>query len=321
MNENLKFECVLNNMPAYLICDQHNLEVKTKNENLKFYISLNLHIQWVYVDGQIKEAQFQNNQLKGQRENLEKLKNLLDCRVMYLGAAEIYEQSLVLKENEQKKLMIVKSLVNGEKYFCKAYKKEIRENEFQFLNEVKILRMLKENKHVVNLIEVYESSHNYYMIMEYMRHKLDQDYTHEENQIIIKEILNILDDMNNKLILHGQIRPSNLMFDKFNVLKLIGFSKARVLEDLDGADIFDLHKIVLYLNGLSPKTINLENGVFPSIASHGTNFLKSLMNNSQYRINIKQALSHPFLRCEETDHQIAREEMKLKFKHSFNNFQ
>ncbi|CAD8113944.1 unnamed protein product [Paramecium primaurelia] len=321
MNYNLKFECTFNTKPAYLICDKLNLEVKTKNENFKFIISLKLHFQWIYFESQIHEARIQNCSLKGSTQNLEKLKNFLDCRVMYLGAAELYEQYLVIKEDESKKAMIVKSMVNGQKYFCKVYKKEVKENEKQFQNEVKILRMLKENKYIVRILEVYESQHNYYMIMEYLEHKLEQDYTHEENQIIIKEILNILEDLNNKCIVHGQIRPKNIMFDKGNVIKLIGFSKARILDQVDGLDMFDLHKIVLYLNGLSPKTVDFVNGIYPDIPSHGTNFLKSLLNNTQYRMNIKQALSHPFLKCIETDHQIVRAEMNLKFKHSFNNFQ
>lgn len=51
--------------------------------------------------------------------------------------------------------------------------------------------------------------------------------------------------------------------------------------------MFDLHKIVLYLNRLSSKTVDFENGIYPEIPSHGTNFLKSLLNNTQYRMNIK----------------------------------
>lgn len=36
-----------------------------------------------------------------------------------------------------------------------------------------ILRMLEGNDHVVRLLEVYESKHNYYMIMEYLKQKLE----------------------------------------------------------------------------------------------------------------------------------------------------
>ncbi|CAD8103230.1 unnamed protein product [Paramecium primaurelia] len=321
MNYNLKFECVFDEKPAQIICDQHNLEVKTINEYFKFYISLNLHFQWIYVENQINEARFQNFSLKGKIENLEKLKNFLDCRVMYLGASQIYEQYLIINENEFKKAMIVKSKINGEKYFCKVYKKEIRQNEYQFFNELKILRMFLMNKNVVQIIEVFESKHNYYMIMEQMVNNLEQDYTHEENQIIITEILNILDDFNRKSIIHGQIRPKNFMFDKNNVMKLIGFSKAKILEEVDGQDIYDLHRILLYLNGHSQNEVDCVNGIYPHIPSHGTNFLKSLLNPTKYRINIKQALTHPFLKCIENDHQIVRVEMNLKFKHNFNNFQ
>ncbi|CAD8192825.1 unnamed protein product [Paramecium octaurelia] len=321
MNSNVNFECFFNNKSAQLSCDQYCLEVKTKTENLRFLISLKLHFQWIYFESQIHEVRFQNCSLVGSAENLEKLKSILDCKVMYLGAAEMYEQYLLIKEDEQRKAMIVKSILNGQKYFCKVYKKEVKENEKKFLNEVKILRMLRENKNVVKILEVYESQHNYYMIMEYLKHKLEQYYTHEENQIIIKEILNILDDLNNKFIVHGQISQRSFMFDKGNVVKLIKFSEAKILDQVDGLDMFDLHKVVLYLNGLSPNTVDFANGIYPEIASHGTNFLKSLLNSTQYRINIKQALSHPFLQCVEKDHQIARAEMNLKFKHSFNNFQ
>jgi hypothetical protein len=40
-------------------------------------------------------------------------------------------------------------------------------------------------------------------------------------------------------------------------------------------------------------------GVFPNIPDHGTNFLKGLVNNTQYRFNITQALSHPFITATE----------------------
>ncbi|CAK63481.1 unnamed protein product (macronuclear) [Paramecium tetraurelia] len=322
MDYNLYLEGIFNKQPSFVICDQHNLKVKTKNEYFKFEISLNLHLQWIYVEGQINEVRFENHSLKGPIENLEKLKNCLDCRVIYLGAAQLYEQYLIVKEDEFKKTMVVKSKTKGGLYFCKAYKKEIRENEHKFLKELKILRMLKENKNVVRVLEVFESKHNYYMIMEYMIRNLEQDYTHEENQIIIKEILNILEDLNQKSIIHGQIRPKNFMFNKDNVMKLIGFSKTKIIqEEVQGEDIYDLHRILLHLNGLSQNVLDYENGYYPHIPSHGTNFLKSLLNPSKYRINIKQALTHPFLNCNENDHQIARKEMNLKFKHSFNSFQ
>lgn len=45
---------------------------------------------------------------------------------------------------------------------------------------------MSKHKNMVRLIEVYESSNHYYLILEKLVTKLENDYTHEEIQLIIK---------------------------------------------------------------------------------------------------------------------------------------
>ena len=80
--------------------------------------------------------------------------------------------------------------------------------------------------------------------------------------------------------MHGQIKPSNFMFDHKNTLKLIGFSKARIIDNPDNSDISSVTKIMLYLYNHSEKSITFELSHYPNIPGHGTNLLKGLLNNT-----------------------------------------
>ncbi|CAD8114704.1 unnamed protein product [Paramecium primaurelia] len=318
MQKSLEFDCLFNSKPAHLNCNEQSIFIKIQNEELKFHISLNLHLQWYYRNKVLEQCQIENYTLQSSSKCLSQLKDYLNSQVMYLGASEIYEELETMSKSDLKTHVIVKSVITGEKYFCKAYKKQ---KEYQFLQEVRILNKLKNYKNVVDIIEVYESSNYFYIILEYLDRKLEQDYTHEENQIVIKEILIILETLQQNNIVHGQIRPQNLMQSNNHQIKLIGFSKAKIEEKPDTTDMYGLHKVMLYLYNFDDQSINIDQGIYPLIPGHGTNFLKGLVNNTQYRINIKQALSHPYLKCDETDHQIVQEQMFLKFKHNFSNFQ
>ncbi|CAK67924.1 unnamed protein product (macronuclear) [Paramecium tetraurelia] len=318
MQKSLIFDCLFNAKPAILNCDEHSILIKIQTEEIKFHISLNLHLQWYYRNKVLEQCTIENCTLQSSSKNLSQLKAQLNSCVMYLGASEIYEELQTMLKTEFKANLIVKSTINGEKMFCKMYKKQ---SEFYFLQEVKILRKLKNCKNIVAIREVYESSKYYYIILEYLDRQLEQDYTHEENQNVIKEILTILETLQQNNIVHGQIRPQNFMFGRNHEIKLIGFSKATIENQPNTTDIYGLHKVMLYLYNFEAKAIDADQGIYPLIPGHGTNFLKGLVNNTQYRINIKQALSHPYLKCNETDHQIVQGQLFPKFKHSFSNFQ
>jgi hypothetical protein len=45
---------------------------------------------------------------------------------------------------------------------------------------------MSKHKNMVRLIEVYESSNHYYLILEKLVTSLEKDYTHEEIQLIMK---------------------------------------------------------------------------------------------------------------------------------------
>ena len=43
------------------------------------------------------------------------------------------------------------------------------------------MRKLSKYKNIVSIHEVYEATQYFYIILEYLDRKLEQDYTHEEN--------------------------------------------------------------------------------------------------------------------------------------------
>ena len=212
-------------------------------------------------------------------------------------------------------------------------------NSSEYLSEAEIMEKLK-SENSVNLIETFETKYFYYIIMELCILNLDE-YMKIRNEPLsieeIKEILyqlnNILKTMNEKNIIHKDLKPSNILIslEKINKIqiKLSDFGSSNNLKDQstlskngtpftmapevlekgkfsDKSDIWSLGIIIYYLLfneypyiGKTEVQINNEIHSRKNIKKSNDNILNDLLNKMLcieplYRITWEMYFNHPF---------------------------
>ncbi len=120
----------------------------------------------------------------------------------------------------------MRHLVSGEIRACKIIPKQnimIQFTEDDIINEIEILKSLAH----INIIKIYEffiDEKNYYIITEYLEQgdlfsKLDELNLDEFNiSAIIKQILQAVNYLNSKQILHGDLKLENILIERIKKL-------------------------------------------------------------------------------------------------------
>lgn len=108
-------------------------------------------------------------------------------------------------------------------------------------NEIAILRKV-EHPNIVKLYDVYEDRHKLHLIMEFLpggelfaRICEKESFSEREAARTLKQILEALDHMHDKNILHLDLKPDNILFankSDDSPIKLIDFGMARVVPRL-----------------------------------------------------------------------------------------
>eukprot|EP00484_Ammonia_sp_Unknown_P018837 CAMPEP_0197049350 /NCGR_PEP_ID=MMETSP1384-20130603/24512_1 /TAXON_ID=29189 /ORGANISM="Ammonia sp." /LENGTH=829 /DNA_ID=CAMNT_0042481615 /DNA_START=70 /DNA_END=2559 /DNA_ORIENTATION=- len=108
-------------------------------------------------------------------------------------------------------------------------------------NEIAILKKV-DHPNIVKLFDVYEDRHRLHLVMEFLpggelfaRICEKESFTEKEAVTILKQILEALDHMHDRNILHLDLKPDNILFvDKSenSPIKLIDFGMARVVPRL-----------------------------------------------------------------------------------------
>ena len=102
-------------------------------------------------------------------------------------------------------------------------------NKFQISNNIENYFIMKNinEENIVHILEIIETKDNYYVVMELCLFDLKQ-YIENGNRLSIEEIKKILLQLNNtikiinqKKIIHGNIKPSNILFSVNQIEKLI----------------------------------------------------------------------------------------------------
>jgi serine/threonine-protein kinase len=113
----------------------------------------------------------------------------------------------------------------GERLFDKFKEKLIK--EANILSEV-------HHPHIVNVLEVFEENNTAYIIMEYitgcsLKYMLDKEGVLSENKLLryVHQIGNALDFVHDKNIVHLDIKPSNILIDKDDNVRLIDFGVSK----------------------------------------------------------------------------------------------
>lgn len=149
------------------------------------------------------------------------------------------------EENQQK--VVIKELCppEGEKR-----EKEIR----NFLREAKVMASLHSVKEIVKVLNYFEEQGNAYIVMEYLRvtslryymECQEEPLSFEKARDMLLPVMDGLEQMHKKHILHRDLTPDNLMLREDGSLCIIDFGSAReITED-------ERTKTILFKNGYAP---------------------------------------------------------------------
>ncbi|KAJ4726017.1 Protein kinase [Melia azedarach] len=146
------------------------------------------------------------------------------------------------------KVVLYRSSLDGKHYAIKAFHKShllklrVAPSETAMtdvLREVLIMKML-DHPNIVNLIEVIDdpSSDHFYMVLEYVEGKWDSDESGQPGAIgestarkYLRDIVSGLMYLHAHNVVHGDIKPDNLLVTRTETVKIGDFSVSQVFED------------------------------------------------------------------------------------------
>jgi serine/threonine protein kinase len=122
---------------------------------------------------------------------------------------------------------------------CALKRADTKENSRRYIrHEVKILKALRGCKHIVQLLD-YKISRKGYIKYERLDKNLYQvrdSLNHDDIKNITNQLLEALQEMHSRGVVHCDLKPENIMFDSSGVLKLIDFGNALFMDELLNRD-------------------------------------------------------------------------------------
>ena len=139
----------------------------------------------------------------------------------------------------------MKSKINNLCYAIKIIPKSKVKKEKHIVRE-KIFQKLINHKNIVKLYGNFEDQENYYLVLEYVENdslqkKIDKHINSFNNKNIeliredlviniFKQIIDALEYLHSINIMHRDIKPDNILFDKFNNIKITDFGLSAILK-------------------------------------------------------------------------------------------
>lgn len=176
-----------------------------------------------------------------------------------LGEGKYGSVYLLEKDNEKEAMKVIDILPKNKEQnliLGISNQKELEDKANKFIQEVKMLYLLKGETHIVNYIDHYiektEDKYTLYLEMEYLKSLNSQYPDNIETKQILKLLYDVLDALiicENNDIVHGDIKPDNIMVDDKGNHKLTDFGIAKVFNENIGINEYtDLYA--------SPEVIN-----------------------------------------------------------------
>ncbi|CAD8165875.1 unnamed protein product [Paramecium octaurelia] len=257
-------------------------------------------LKWKCQENKLISLHFQQINIQAGNEDLLILKKHLDCKATYVGIREIYDNVIIIQQSGIAKTCTLKSKLDEKMYFCKCYKKQQVE-KYKIYEQLIILRKLVDFKNVARLIDFFESSNSYYLIFEEMSRVHYHSLSHEDiqsmmfvYQIIYQDILCCIKVLISNRIFHSQITLQNILIDKDQNCRLVGFDHAEQLTEENAV----LNSLMLTMAGNAMIKLYQYNSVSKdsiSIPDYGNSLVQGLLETKlDQQINIEQALSHEY---------------------------
>ncbi|KAI5949452.1 CTK1 [Candida theae] len=139
---------------------------------------------------------------------------------------------------------------------CVAVKKLRLESEREgfpitAIREIKLLQSF-DHPNIVGLLEMMVEHNQIYMVFDYMDHDLTGLLTHPELELqechrkfIFKQLMEGLDYLHEKRIIHRDIKGSNILLDNLGNLKIADFGLARTMKILGEGEVADFTNRVI----------------------------------------------------------------------------
>lgn len=132
------------------------------------------------------------------------------------------------------------------------------EQKEKFKKEARRIRQLK-NEHIVAVHDLFEENGTAYYVMDYVDgenlaerlKRTGKPITEEEIREILPQILNALKSVHNAGIWHLDLKPANILVDKFGNVKLIDFGASKQLNAQKGGATTST--AISYTNGYAPR--------------------------------------------------------------------
>ena len=184
-----------------------------------------------------------NTTLQGGKYRIERVLGQGGFGNTYVGYNTEFEETVAIKEffmpfdsireDNSKRVLYNQQGLGLECYL------EAKENFKQIAEQMLAIK----NDHIIDVSDVYEENDTVYYVMEYIdgenlkerMNRIGHPVTEEEVALIIPQLLDALKSIHNGGICHLDLKPSNIMIDKPQQIKLIDFglkiSIGQMLED------------------------------------------------------------------------------------------
>ncbi len=177
-----------------------------------------------------------NTTLQGGKYRIERVLGQGGFGNTYVGYNTEFEETVAIKEffmkgvTERNETTSVVSVSNADNV------QQFEEQREKFKKEARRLRKLK-NEHIVKVHDLFEENGTAYYVMDYiegesLRTKLNREGALSENHVLkyLLQLLSALDTAHKQSIWHLDIKPENIMVDRYGHVSLIDFGASKHIE-------------------------------------------------------------------------------------------
>lgn len=167
--------------------------------------------------------------------------------IQFTKATEVYKRVQQVGEGTYGKVYKARNTITKEYVALKKLRLESEREGFPItaMREIKLLQSF-DHENVVGLLEMMVEHNQIYMIFDYMDHDLTGLLTHPDlklaeshKKFIFKQLLEGLNYLHKRRVIHRDIKGSNILLDSIGRLKIADFGLARTMSVLNDGETPD----------------------------------------------------------------------------------